>query len=297
MSTRSVFVFVEGTLDRYFIGRVCQAHLGAVDYELAYAAEIPEQIGSGKGALLALYQFLRSRGCLRDDFQGKRTYVLFFLDKDVDDVLRSRRRSTHVVYTSFYELENHVFAAGDLMGALASAAQIDPPAALQVLGGDSVGWRRRAAETWQAWVVLCLCARMLGIRGPASFSRNSQVNNGCYGALDPALEAGELAALRAAARGVPSARFDAVLTRATAIVRSRYRIQAHDTIFKGKWYAGFVRHALTTALPGTPKGRLNGLEDRLLSLLAYSTPVDAEWTTRYRDALLEALAWCRGAAA
>ena len=99
MSTHSIFVFVEGTLDRYFVGRVCQAQLGNSDYELASSADVPEAIGSGKGALLALYRFLRLRANLRDEFQGKRTCCLFFLDKDIDDVLNTRARSSHVVYT------------------------------------------------------------------------------------------------------------------------------------------------------------------------------------------------------
>jgi hypothetical protein len=38
-----------------------------------------------------------------DNFKGKNTGVLFFLDKNVDDLLRKQRRSEHVVYTQYIE--------------------------------------------------------------------------------------------------------------------------------------------------------------------------------------------------
>ena len=103
-------------------------------------------------------------------------------------------------------------------------------------------------------MTLCLFTRILGISGPASFGRVSQVNNSYWGDLDPAAEARELAVLRSLVTGTKTARFNALFARAKAIVALRYRKRAHDTVFKGKWYGGFARYALATASAGnSPK--------------------------------------------
>jgi hypothetical protein len=115
MSRTQIFAFVEGQTDPYFYDKICEAvcQPSTVSYEIRRAQELPGGTG-GKVALLALYDYLRRMSSLLDNFKGKTTGVLIFLDKDVDDLLRIQRRSEHIVYTKYYDLENHLFIHGNL---------------------------------------------------------------------------------------------------------------------------------------------------------------------------------------
>jgi hypothetical protein len=126
MSRYQVFVFVEGVdVDPYFYGEICARVCGkrGVGYQVRLARELPGGAG-GKGALVAFYRYARSRAILFSGFKGKRTAIAFCLDKDVDDLTGRRCRSPHVPYTTFYDVQNHLFKHCDFGRAVASAASI-----------------------------------------------------------------------------------------------------------------------------------------------------------------------------
>src|SRR5689334_11076490 len=85
ISGHSLFVFVEGQLDRYFTERLCDAALGSlgVNYIVRLSAELPGGTG-GKPGLLRYRDYLHGRPALRTSLQGKLTVVAFILDKDID---------------------------------------------------------------------------------------------------------------------------------------------------------------------------------------------------------------------
>src|SRR5438445_2421225 len=139
ISRTQLFVFIEGQdNDPYFYSKICESVCvpAGVSYEHRVARELPGGAG-GKGALLIFFQYLRRKRLLLSDFKGKRTAAVFFLDKDIDDVLRTRVRSPHVVYTEYYDVENHLFAAADLAEAAAAAASFDKLAIAAALRNEA----------------------------------------------------------------------------------------------------------------------------------------------------------------
>src|ERR1043165_5845722 len=126
MSNVKVFVFVEGWSDRYFYDKICNATLRSkgMPYQIVLAQELPSTTG-GKTALLDFYSYLNRYSSLLNDFQGKRTFALFFLDKDIDDLLKKTKKSPHIVYTQYYAVENHIIAHANLVEAIGAAASLD----------------------------------------------------------------------------------------------------------------------------------------------------------------------------
>src|SRR5438045_1754664 len=98
MSSRAVFVFIEGKTDRYFYSRVCSAALAPNTYDLNTIQELPVA-APGKPGLVEWFEFLRGRDALCSEFKGKRSAAIFLADKDVDDVVGRQVESPHFVYT------------------------------------------------------------------------------------------------------------------------------------------------------------------------------------------------------
>src|SRR5262249_1070255 len=188
MSTSTLWVFVEGKVDRYFYGRLVarECHPRGVRYRVVAAEELPgAEGGGGKRRLLAYFGFLRTRREPVSWLASKLTVTLFFVDKDIDDLRRRRKRSLHFVYTKYYDVENHIFEAGNIAEGLAAALLID-----EVLAGDVVGdpytWRRRAASRWREWMALCILAMQIGASTDCNYGVRSRVNRNEIGSLDPA---------------------------------------------------------------------------------------------------------------
>jgi hypothetical protein len=87
MSPVKLFVFVEGKQnDPYFYGKLCDTVCKprSVNY-LLIKAEMYSTSG-GKGSVLKYFHYLRTINSLVDNFQGKRTLSIFFVDKDLDGI-------------------------------------------------------------------------------------------------------------------------------------------------------------------------------------------------------------------
>ena len=91
MSQRTkVFVFVEGfEADPYFYGQFCEQVFGAAacTYEIVGGWRLAQT--GGKTVLMGFHAYLATTHSLLGTFQGKCSVALFFLDKDIDDVLHS----------------------------------------------------------------------------------------------------------------------------------------------------------------------------------------------------------------
>ena len=118
-------------------------------------------------AALEFYDFLRARKALVSTFKGKKTIIGFLVDKDIDDILRRKRRSPHVVYTKYYDVENHIFAAGDLREAAASSASLNRQSLSTVMPNSAV-WCKSKADIWRDWVKVCVLAKVHAIPGASN---------------------------------------------------------------------------------------------------------------------------------
>lgn len=284
MSSNQIFVFVEGKInDPYFYGEICRAVVSqsGIRYTICQAKEIPGGTG-GKPSLIAFFLYLKRNYALLDNFKGKKTAIIFFLDKDVDDLLRKQRHSEHVVYTQYYDVENHIFVEGDLAKAAAASASMDYQEIITGIG-DYKKWRYQVAEKWKEWVKLCLFARKKDIGCECSYRYPSQINNPLYGLLDSTAYAKYLNILENRS-GLSSEKFKRAFKRVSKQVDDLYVAGESDRIFKGKWYAGFLEAKIKTIAGNTPFNSKT-LANRLTTAITVTLDFDAPWAKHFKEPL------------
>jgi len=282
ISRHSVFVFVEGKkVDPYFYGKiagsVCQPK--GISYSLCKASEISGD-GGGKQVLLSLFQYLRKKSALIDNFKGKKMAVIFYLDKDVDDILRTTRRSSHLVYTTYYDVYNHIFVEGKLAEAICAAASLDSQS-LQSKLGDCRAFRYNLALQWKDWVKLCLFTAKKKVNCRANYRVTSQVNNSANGSLNHTSYAQVINTLKSRL-GLTVQQFNRAFHRVSRLVDKMYSDDQHDYVFKGKWYCflftSYVRKRYSTA-------DCHGLDSRLPSNMALTLDFNQPWADHFKQPL------------
>lgn len=281
ISTTQIFIFVEGQLDRCVYDRLCGDELSGtgVRYSVVEAVELPGATG-GKARLLSLYDYLRRRRRLTSKLGRNRTEAIFFLDKDVDDYLRMRRISGHVVYTRDYQIENHILQTPKLLEALANAALIQLSSLRRRVTGRHI--LRRLADTWKGWVVLCLFSERYRVRGVYSFGSTSRIHD-ATGALCSSMWQQAISTLQSRS-GLPQSEFDARLDEVRLFAERKYARSQYHRIFKGKWFFYLLRTHLQDALTGITIN-FNGFEERLIGNLLGSLDTHSSWAIPFREGL------------
>jgi hypothetical protein len=283
ISRHDFFIFVEGWTDRYFYDRICESVLAHASllYSLRTAGELPGQTG-GKEALLQFFSYIRSRRLLLHNFKGKKSALVFFVDKDIDDYLKRLKRSGHLIYTKYYSLENHLFRHCDLANVAAATASLDIDSVRTALG-DQEDWLRRAATEWKLWVTFCITIRALGINFRANYKRPSLVNKGPYGGIDDAAVVQLRAELETASR-LSSSQFQALFERTTRYVDRLFTYGQYERLFNGKWYSAFAAEDMKKASGGRAYNS-NGLESRLLTVAASNLDPSQPWAQHFKTPL------------
>jgi len=281
MSQKILYIFVESFRDRYVYSRIAdpESQRWGITYQVVASDEL-QGGGEGKDKLVRFFDYLKSQSSLIDRFKGKTTISVFFLDKDVDDFKRTKRRSEHIVYTETYELENYLFMQGDLSEAAAASASLDIQMIRAKLG-DYALWRRNAASRWKDWVTICLFSETRKIGSMSTYGRHtSPINRGVYGPLNMNEYRSHLQTLRKRA-GLSSSQFKHLFERLCRRVDKIYSGAQHDIVFKGKWYIQF----LTEDIRNVARPRrfdCTYLEKRLLSTLALTLDFDEGWTDHFK---------------
>jgi hypothetical protein len=285
MSSATVFVFVEGRdADPYVYGKICDTELSSRrEYRVIMSEELPGP-GAGKKKLLSWFERLRGGRNLSRTWKGHRYTTMFFLDKDLDDLRHTKKRSPHVVYTRYYDIENHIVLATDLVEAVAVAFSLSPGHAAQIIQ-DASNWPAKAAERWKEWIILCLLTQKLRVHSACNYSVTSRVNRAPHQSTDP----GALAAYRSRLRresGLSEDDFTAAYTRVERKVCALYRSGDQDCVFKGKWYLVILQSEVRAQLGKRPFNE-KALGIRLLSAVAQSCDYTAPWSEHFRKALRE----------
>ncbi len=283
MSATQLYVFVEGKqCDPYFFAEACSEALGSqVTYEIATARQLPGSSG-GKQALLTFFVYLRGRSSLITDLGGQKTACIFFLDKDVDDLQRRKKRSRHVVYTQHYDVQNYVFEHGDLTKGSAAAASVDPRR-LEADLCDASQWCSHVAALWRDWVALCLQMVKDGISGEANYRVLSRVQTRLCGPTDPT-------ALRSLTRDIarreriPVAELRNRLGSYTTKVDFYFTRGEHHRVFKGKWFASILADDIDRIMAGDPYDD-NRLRGRLQSTIAATLDFSEPWADYFKQSL------------
>jgi len=282
ISRNSLFILIEGYKDSYVYSKIAcsECDENSITYEIVTGDELPID-GFGKYVPLAFFDFIKSKHSLIDRFKGKTTVSIFFLDKDVDDFLRTKRRSAHVVYTEMYELENYLFKYGKIDEAVAAASSLP----INIINDEFVDfstWQQNAAMTWKEWVKLCLFSHTKKIRSMCSYSqRRSPINDG--GVYGPVIESEyhRLLSLLEAESGLQRDEFIRLFSRLSKKVDKIYSEAQHDLIFKGKWYACFLIEDIKK-IAGQRRIDFQSLKSKIMTNLATSLDFNDNWVEHFR---------------
>lgn len=282
MSETVLYIFVEGTeYDRYFYSQIaeCECQKRGTRYKVIAAKELPGGAG-GKPALLSFFDYLRRRNSLVDTFKGVTTVSIFFVDKDVDDFLRTKRHCENIVYTETYELENYLFIYGDISMAAAAAATLDIGSVRDGIR-DHTSWRQHAAENWKEWVKLCLFSHCRKIGSIYGYGRpNSPINAGAYGLVQKSVFEYHLTTLQNSS-GTSEGRFKRSFAHLSRKVDTYYSLGQHDLIFKGKWYVCFMAEDIKRIASGRSY-RPRYFDKTLLTSLAQNLDFNGAWADHFK---------------
>lgn len=279
ISRHSLFGIVEGKdTDSFFYGTL----LGQVSkkvnltYQIKRARELPAQAG-GKPALVSFYKYLRAQKKLVMTTRGKPTIVIFFLDKDVDDLLHNKIRSSHVIYTKYYDVQNYLFVHGDIVKALSAAGSVDEQELKEaaLLQGNWCLW---AAQRWKEWIVLCLLCQLHQVR-IANYSVVSRINRPLNGNADANLKAAAIEDIRQQL-GWTTSKMQHELSRIEKTVNKLFRKGLHDVVFKGKWYAIILEHDFRDAFNGQDLA-FSGVADRIKVTLPMTMNFTKTWASDF----------------
>ena len=126
MSSAVLYVFVERSNDRNVYSQLADKECqDGTPYRVVTAEELSSGAGAGKQTLLQYFDYLKKCSSLIDNLGSKKTVSVFLLDKDLDDLKGTRRRSVHVVYTETYDIEAYYFIYGDLCRSASTASGLD----------------------------------------------------------------------------------------------------------------------------------------------------------------------------
>lgn len=247
MSSAQLFAFAEGRLDRSFFDRLLARNCGdaKIKFQVFASKELPGDTG-GKPRLLSAFKQFRSRGLLKCTAFDKRMACIFFADKDADDYLRTRLRSSHLVYSPTYDLEGHLHACADMHRALADSCGITLEQARNLLG-DSQTWLDNAASSWRDWIALCLISQQHKVNCGCTFDRASPINTRPpFSGPDTTL-LNQFKDSLAAGIGITRDAFDKLYSRTLKSVDASLHAGQPMRYFKGKWLHHLMRQFISSA--------------------------------------------------
>jgi hypothetical protein len=135
----SLFIIVEGKVhDPYFIDKLCQNSeaIKKSGFEIRLIGQIASDGGTyagGKHAVLDFFEHCKIAGKLVQRNKGGYRSIAFVVDRDTQQITGGMRRSPHVIYTFYADVEAHIFAESNEAEALAAAASLDSTSAADLL--------------------------------------------------------------------------------------------------------------------------------------------------------------------
>lgn len=282
MSTASVFAFVEGQTDRYFYDKLCSKVFPTrgINHEICLIQELPSGAG-GKQALIKFFNYLKRNSSLLNDFKGKKTISIFFLDKDVDELIKKYNETEHIIYTEHYCLENYLYIHGDVNETLAATASLEVAKVQKRLGPDNLAWRQKIAESWKDWIKLCIYSQKHRIRFDCNYGSCSRINPKPYEPVDEPSYIHRLANIEIRS-GLTPIGFKRSLTWTSKLVDQIYTRNEFDRIFKGKWYADFLLRD-AEILAGGRAYESNNLARRLVAGITLTLDFNDPWTQYFTN--------------
>jgi hypothetical protein len=179
---------------------------------------------------------------------GKKSVVIFCLDKDIDDLARRMRRSAHVIYTETFDVENYLFAHGDLIAASAAATTMDAETIGSIFNPIE-SWTKRVSQQWQDWVAVCVFEITEGCASEGNYRLCPSPIHCPDGAIDQDKFSRRISQMEATC-ALPSQEFQRRWLLTVMRVRRYFEAGRGDKLFKGKWYSWIAGRELSAGLSG-----------------------------------------------
>ncbi|GAA2227784.1 hypothetical protein GCM10010413_24450 [Promicromonospora sukumoe] len=280
MGGRRIWLIVEGIgHDVYFYERVLDAsdRIVAAGHDVRDASSIKFEgsTAGGKQRLLAMHDFYKKRGELRQIVDGEEKLLFFALDRDLDGITGNMRRSPHLLYTDYRDVEAEIFARGDMEEALAATLGLTHNEAWEA--AQHVGEPlTKLASVWLEWTIICCIVTSLRIGVGISSGKISTVNAGGYGAVVDA----KVAHISQRMAGDP--RFSDRKRRwIEDRVRSRERRGLLGREVKGKLVVGYVELLIKDHFQEKRKVALNAIRPSLVNSLLMSVRFERPWVEHW----------------
>jgi hypothetical protein len=281
MSERRIFGYCEGRdHDPHIYSNLARSSLNADAFGVVIF-RVEEIAGTGgKSGVTSLYEEFRRRRLLKSSFKNKKFCSLFFMDKDIDDLLKKIIRCPHVFYTEFYDLESHFYIESDLAAAVAAAASLTDDE-IPARYADPRAWAEAKAHAWKEWLTLCIYSRTFGVDAGCGYSRPSQINldliaptdANLFSAFKTILLSADTTTLRTKKR-----RLSKILG---LLENYRSRGDLH-VLFKGKWFEAIIEKELQHDFRGKPV-QINGCGSKITAITKHSYDLSSAWADRHRQ--------------
>lgn len=237
----SVFVLVEGkSFDPRFAEKICESSdvIKEAGYEIRMISQIKSESGrsgGGKESILSYFDYCKKKGKLKQENAGGARNLVFLADRDSQHITGGMRRSPHMVYTVYADVEAHIFAESDEVAALSLAASLDSNDAKDLV--NSLGdWRTDVARSWRYWIELCYVAEATRSRSWVGLSHmQSRIHDGrrCRILNQRKMSDADMA-VRGGSR-MESSEFDRCRNRTLSKIAAIYDKGQEASLLKGKW--------------------------------------------------------------
>jgi Protein of unknown function (DUF4435) len=277
MGGAALTIITEGRIDRTFYGSLMRVILRSrphITSTIRTAKELPGGSG-GKSTVLTYFDFIKRRRRLASVLGGKKSVVVFCLDKDLDDLTRKMRRSPHVIYTETFDVENYLFLNSNIAEAAAAATTVDAESIREALA-PIADWPKRAAERWKDWVAVCVFEITGRYRSSGNYGVCPSPIHHASGALNRGHFAQRLALIENNS-GLSPVKFNRRWQSVKRAVNRQFECGGADKVFKGKWYGWLLARDLTVACAGRDAD-CRDLEKRLTYHLCQSLDFGLSWS-------------------
>jgi hypothetical protein len=285
MSATRVFILVEGRhSDVFFYGELSRPVCESLGLECEIVRADRVSGSGGKQTLLALYRYLEAADSLTERTKARESWCLFYLDKDVDDILGHIVSSRHIVYTPCYAVENALFMYGSLIRAMAAASSLDA-AALKLRIPDKTAWAREKAIAWREFVALCLFSQKYGIHTDCTYNCNSSpLHGGTTETVAVRLQARKVELQQRS--GLTAEQIDRKFRASLRLVDRIYWKKQLDSVFNGKWYVPLLMQEIEVVAGGEQYSS-HALSNGLTAALKATLDFNGAWTEHFRAPLRE----------
>lgn len=282
----SYFFFVEGReRDPHFYEGICDQVKEIEGKYCIYPADTLSAEGGGKQVLISFWQYTKEKDALHGTFEGKSKIVGFFLDKDIDDVRGICETCRHIVYTEYYDVENYLFAHGNLVSAVAASISV-PKYQLCDAPFASTQWCDVIAANWKEWIALCLTSERLGLRCGINFSRPSVVQSSFSQGIDTDKLNHCLEDMKKVCEHHTDKDLLDQYSSSLRFVEDHMRLHGIHSIFKGKCFFYAIADAVRLYMGSQKYTNKKSLDACIAASLATSLDFSLDWTLSQRRRIL-----------